>query len=95
MVHYSLHCALLLWIIQGKGAILDAHIFIHTGIYCFIMKKPVNGADLSVDPQGMSQAEGVLLALLSHIHMLVDTISHLQQELASQNNQSTKQPVGP
>lgn len=31
----------------------------------------------TVDPQSVPQAEGVLFAFFSHVHVLVDTVSHL------------------
>lgn len=36
-----------------------------------------HGPHLSVDPECVSQAEGILLALLSHINVLVDAVSYL------------------
>ena len=40
-------------------------------------KSALKGPYLAVDPEGVPQAEGVLLALLPHVDMLVDALGHL------------------
>lgn len=49
-------------------------------------RRASTGSHLTVDPQSGSQAEGIFLALLPHIHMLVDAITdfpgHCQVVLA-------------
>lgn len=42
--------------------------------------RDVATAHLIVDPESMSKAEGILFALLTHIHMLIDPISHLPRD---------------
>ena len=37
-------------------------------------------ADLTADPQGVSQTERVLLALFPHVNVLVDALSHLKNK---------------
>lgn len=43
-----------------------------------MLEKKANSVYFIVDPERVPQAERVLFAFLSHVHVLVDAVSHLQ-----------------
>lgn len=46
-----------------------------------------------IDPQSVPQAERILFAFFSHVHMLVDTISHLQNITQGEAGTCVKHPI--